>query len=599
MKSIKKALKRAVSHIVEPVTAQFPFFAINFMLLTVETWHIIIRQLPGLFRLQWPAIMDNLVTYLLIGFLVSYTMSAIVVACPTRIRRPVKVLFYGCTVTLFGIELFLELCFHTVFSPNLLMVVGETTAEEMCEFWSTFGLTVEALTAYLTVTLMIACIKLCEQHRRPLKPRRSVVVWLFVGIVLLLGAAIHSCRIFHTLYSCRFSSELEATQEFSQNNTGMDEFTNLLYSIHAVDAAENETAIAVASTAKVAGTAVHCDDSVTLVLVIGESYIKWHSQLYGYPLETTPTMLREVEAGRLFVFDDAVSPYNTTSITLKNVLFTNRLSRGEKWYESPFFPTVFRHAGYKVCYWDNQRTFGVTGGYSLDSLLYSHRMAAMSYDECNSRPFTYDMELIDDYIGSHSDLGTRQLVVFHLMGQHVSPSSRFPHEARFVRFTADSIRRTDRSRAERQYIADYDNATRYNDMVIGRIFDYCRDGNAVVVYFSDHGEEAYDFRRQIGRQNDRDKTRNILRYHNAVPFVVWCSDTFIRLHPAIVERLETSTHQPFMTDVVSQLLFHLVSITTPYYRASDDPISAEFIPMPRIVYGHFDYDSICRQTNNK
>ena len=71
--------------------------------------------------------------------------------------------------------------------------------------------------------------------------------------------------------------------------------------------------------------------------------------------------------------------------------------------------------------------------------------------------------------------------------------SRFPAEAGY--FTADSIPEYStsglrRSRDERRIVADYDNAVRYNDRVVGEILDRCRTRDAVVVYLSDHGEDV-------------------------------------------------------------------------------------------------------------
>ena len=50
------------------------------------------------------------------------------------------------------------------------------------------------------------------------------------------------------------------------------------------------------------GLAVCEADSVDVVFVIGESFIKWHSSLYGYRLPTSPVLDEELRRGRLAVF---------------------------------------------------------------------------------------------------------------------------------------------------------------------------------------------------------------------------------------------------------------------------------------------------------
>ena len=39
------------------------------------------------------------------------------------------------------------------------------------------------------------------------------------------------------------------------------------------------------------------EQPINIVVVIGESYIKHHSWLYGYPLETTPHLSAEKDSG--------------------------------------------------------------------------------------------------------------------------------------------------------------------------------------------------------------------------------------------------------------------------------------------------------------
>lgn len=49
-------------------------------------------------------------------------------------------------------------------------------------------------------------------------------------------------------------------------------------------------------------------DSLNVILVIGESYNKYHSPLYGYYLNTTPVLCSQQQNGNLFVFKD-VEPH--------------------------------------------------------------------------------------------------------------------------------------------------------------------------------------------------------------------------------------------------------------------------------------------------
>ena len=59
--------------------------------------------------------------------------------------------------------------------------------------------------------------------------------------------------------------------------------------------------------------------SPNIVLIIGESYGKHHSQQYGYFMPTTPRQIKLQKTGLLVPFSDVVSPWNLTSFVFKNV----------------------------------------------------------------------------------------------------------------------------------------------------------------------------------------------------------------------------------------------------------------------------------------
>lgn len=87
-----------------------------------------------------------------------------------------------------------------------------------------------------------------------------------------------------------------------------------------------------------------------VILVIGESFNKYHSELYGYKLHTNPHMAQELRNGNLFVFSDVVTPYNMTSHVMKNLFSVNSLMDNESWGMFPIFPAIFRDAGFKVLF---------------------------------------------------------------------------------------------------------------------------------------------------------------------------------------------------------------------------------------------------------
>ena len=231
------------------------------------------------------------------------------------------------------------------------------------------------------------------------------------------------------LFACEEMNEVDEWRSHMRNPD--DTFTKILVAWCDVRLSEKEID-------RVAWQAEHIDvvpqtevdDSLNVIFVIGESYIREHTPLYRYPLATTPFLSAEQQAGRLFAFTDAVTPYIYTTRVIRNLLCCNSLGDGEDWSTTPPLTAVFKKNGYRVSMYDNQKTFDVgkhVFAFSLNTFLYHPRMLEACYQEVNDSTFTYDGELVD-YYEKHLPMpsAARQLVVFHLLGQHTSFRYRYP-----------------------------------------------------------------------------------------------------------------------------------------------------------------------------
>lgn len=117
--------------------------------------------------------------------------------------------------------------------------------------------------------------------------------------------------------------------------------------------------------------------------------------------------------------------------------------------------------------------------------------------------------------------------------------------------------------SKRQEVADYDNATLYNDYVLSRIAALYERQSTVILYFPDHGEEIYDYRDSKGRvnaQGDQHMRDKLVEYQYQIPFVVWCSDHYISKHPQEVAWLRKNADNTMCIDDIYQFVFRLSRI---------------------------------------
>lgn len=578
-----------------PIVTQFPIFIVCVLVYGFKT----IRSIRALLINPDPTLdLQRLVQTLAIYCLIGYAYAAINEFVS---KRWLKVLSYVIIASLFLITSFLDYNFELRLSPGVFMLLGETTTREAGEFLSSTLMAAGSLTAYWhTLALSLAIIALeCLRSliARVLALRGPAALASALAVVVLVGGTSSAATFFGRVFSCTSTDQVSrCVSGFGSFPT--DPYSAAVYSIYDLHLAANEVQMALETAAQcrdIASVSPEAD-SVTVVLVIGESYIKHHASLYGYDQETTPFLDAERRKGRLYAFDNVVSPFNLTSLALRNVLFCNSLGDDECWHESAFLPMVFKQAGYDVLFWDNQLEMAQDAAFSfaLNSFLYDPQVRRMSYSQANTKSYEYDEGIVRDF-ARHAQLGARNLVMFHLMGQHVEFKDRYPHGTVFDYFTADSVHRKEPylDASKRQQIAHYDNATRYNDYVMRQIISLFADKNAVVIYFSDHGEEVYDYRDSEGRRRG-EFDQNLLKYQFEVPFVIWCSELFNARHAELCLQIAAAVHRPMMTDNVCHLLLTLAGIETPIYKSARDVLSADYSCPRRIIEDKVDYDNVMR-----
>ena len=596
-----KIINRICSFFVYPILKELPFFVLFLFIFSSELIPFA-REMITDYSPLWT---KSLLGRIGIIFLYDYILTALIAHTGSR---KLKYILYVVVILLYGINLFLLFNFNYRISLHVLILLLETNSREASEFMHGYLLSASSLSAYFKIATRILAIIFLEfvYHRymvqRVIEKKRLPQILLIPVLLMLVWGVVSYTTIIricqHTTTEEFFHQQM---LEIIKPEDPISSTTLSIYGLFVVGR-EMENAI---QTTKSLKNIPHVDksDSLNVVLVIGESFNKWHSELYGYNHTTTPGLSREFQNGNLFVFNDAVCPFCLTSAAMKGLLSCNSISDGEAWSDRPYFPAIFKAAKYNVYFWDNQRSFNEAASYSisLNSYLYNEVISDLSYTATNDSAFTYDDGLIHSFEKKVKNLSDHNLVIFHLMGQHYNAKERFPHNE-FQHFTPDSIHRQEpylQDREKRQCIADYDNAILYNDYVMQHIINLFRDKNSVLVFLTDHGEETYDYKDGMYR-NYEGMTKGWIKHIHNIPFMVWCSDTYIQNHEKTVQAIKNSTDRPFMTDNLCQLMFHLGEIQSDYYMPERDVISDSFVPRKRLIedilkFQKFDYDEIKNQ----
>lgn len=318
------------------------------------------------------------------------------------------------------------------------------------------------------------------------------------------------------------------------------------------------------------------DERINVVVVVGESYSKYRCALYGYERNTAPYLLKRRDDGELVVYLDCVARYDATNQNMINIY---SFSQGvEDHGEYPLFPACFKNAGFYCALYDNQ--FIAQG-----NMVYNNPgVSDVLWDYRNPERMGDDMKLVN-LVNIPNNKAT--LTVIHLDGQHYKYKNRYPEK--FQRFTARDIT-GEHSKAQKEIIANYDNATLYNDYVMEQIIRKYEKSNSVILYFSDHGEEVYELGDFMGHGTAA--TTSDMKYQLEVPFFIWTSRLYRELHPNKIVQMEKASHYRITTSDVSHVLMDIADIRVDCYDAKRSFMSSSYDTLRHrlVLKDMMDYD---------
>ncbi len=595
----------------EPIRRNALFFFFMYLLGVVCNW-VTIPHTDG------AHIYENLYLEL---FLDLYLLCVILALLPPSIRKWIRLIFYIVLYAVAIIDVYCFVKFDSTLTPTMLLLVGETNSNEAKEFLQThltadiiFG-PIGWILLMIAANVVIGSLKRSEnseisensensENSEPFKRIATAIMGLACIVLLVWGGitSAHNKEATWTLMSGKNIGEVEHALTNKDHAQLYLPISRLAFSIYA-------NSLATQQINKLIEAADHvqvdsCQHrSPNIILIIGESLGPHHSQQYGYMMPTTPRQIAREETGYLTKFSDVVAPWNLTSFVFKYLFSMHVVGQEGEWCDYPLFPELFRKAGYQVTFLTNQflpkakeAVYDFSGGFFLNN----PQLSKAQFDLRNKQLHTLDEGLLEDYDQMLNNKqitvsdSSSNLIIFHLMGQHVAYQLRYPKNQKV--FQAKDYReiRPDLTGNKRKILADYDNAVHYNDSIVDQIIERFAHEDAIVIYMPDHGEECFEGKRGfICRNHSAKIDYDMARFEFAIPFWIWCSPTYVNRRPEIQESIKQAKDNRLMTDALAHTLLYLAGISSPDYHASYDILSPQYNEMrPRILKGTTDYDQL-------
>lgn len=496
-----------------------------------------------------------ILSMLALGSLSAYVETFVYMLIPWQ---KIKIIWLTFVVVIHNILLiidyFLIYNFHMVIGQDVVDILAETNTDETVNFANTYlgWTTILVWLAFLLLAniLILAISRLLGRIQH---------IWAY-ALLCIAGVAIMAFCIYNFIL---YRNGMTIPQYQTSTRLG--------YSIYIMHQ-RMQTTVELRDICQKVEAVAEIEEKPTIVVVIGESASVYHSQLYGYDKSTNPLLQKRVADSTLYVYDDVVSTSCLTHNAMKSVFSLDSLGCGSK----TLFPACFKVAGYHTELHDNQYFVGSGVNFLADK-----ELSNILFDTRNTQRYRYDIEMVNS-INLHNEPA---LYIIHLLGQHYTYSQRYPDGFNYYRASDyDTIRWKEK---QRERIACYDNATRYNDFVINQIIDKFEKNNSCVVYFSDHGEELYEQGNYAGHGNAEHSAD--ISYQIRVPLIVWLSPSFSRSE--IRERLKVAEHLPITTDDMGHFLLDIAGIKThdfsPYRSFINKHYKAD---KPRMVLNSIDYN---------
>ena len=549
-------------------------------------------------------------------FLDLYVICIILTLFPLKIRRWIRAFLYIIAYCTSLTDLFCWVKFQSTLNPSMLLLVGETDEREASEFFSSY-FTSDLIFSSVGLLLLVMLIHILTTFLKKVKlpPAISYKVTVAKQIInhshhilggvclVFLGWAIESSAHNKKEMVQMFSLDTIGSVEHELTTSDCAQFYlpvyRLAFSIFSNELASQQVDRLIEAKDKMSVDSCSFK-SPNIVLIIGESYGKLHSQQYGYFMPTTPRQIKREKSGLLVPFSDVVAPWNLTSFVFKNVFSLHVVGEKGEWCDYPLFPSLFRKAGYHVTFITNQflpkakqAVYDFSGGFFLNHPELSEAM----FDSRNQQLYRFDRGLLDDYDKNQQQHNTdHNLIIFHLLGQHVKYNQRFPSDRRHFKAEDYEKKRADLDGKQRNVLADYDNAILYNDSIVDAIISRFEDKEAIIIYMPDHGEECYEGNRGfICRNHSAAIDYDLAHYEFEIPFWIFCSYKYAAKHPDIYKEIIGAKNRRFMTDALPHMLLYLAGIHTKDYHAEYNILSPQYNEMrPRILKNTTDYDKLTR-----
>ena len=264
-------------------------------------------------------------------------------------------------------------------------------------------------------------------------------------------------------------------------------------------------------------------DSIDIVVVLGEAMRGDHLSLNGYERATCPQLAQREHLTSFIPY----SPHTYTATSLPYLLSPADSLHPERSATHHSFIHRLNTAGYHTTWISNQDMGSIYA-------LFIHEADTVIFPNAGKSVFVFDpwydeqlLPVLDQCM--QAEIASRRLYVLHTIGSHWYYDYHVPDSLR--RFLPVTDNRIITRNTPQQIINAYDNTVLTLDAFLNQVITRFENRCAVMIYLSDHGEA-------LGEGNQWLHAGGATPTHYPAA-IIWYSNRYEELHPAWIAHLLT------------------------------------------------------------
>ena len=295
-----------------------------------------------------------------------------------------------------------------------------------------------------------------------------------------------------------------------------------------------------------------------IVLIIGESFSKLHSSLYGYEKQTNPLLGALLKEDELVLYHNIRSSATYTVLSFRGMMmsYADDICDSADWYKRLTIFDVMKSAGYNSYWISNQYKHDEIGRYSK---LCDNSYFVSDYNNKLEKYHTDEkiLPLIEQCIQNDTKKNKFFFIV-HLQGSHVDYIKRYP--VNYSHFCAENydVSHHHLDDKNKKILAQYDNSVLYNDSIVYSIIQQFKDKDAIVIYLSDHGEELFETDNNFFGHGVTSNPEIVLD----VPFMIHTTSMFKERHKTLKEKIDNQSHKDYRLDSLMYTIMDIAGVET-------------------------------------